>query len=280
MGEITFFDLEQLGIRAIVQQELPQPDVPEALRWYIHSHLHYELHLMARGRRLYRTAEGIIALEPGQFCLFAPGFYHTPLQTTESFSCLHFSFGLLEQHAPARDWLAERTAVQALWLGSGDAMLPTALQLQHLPEGAFYQEMQESLWSLLLLQLFRTMEAQPTAAAAAAQDRNEVRDLIMDSFFHNYFHLPAGDAVLADQLGVSRRQLDRILKQRYGKSFREKLREMRLEVACDLLRSTDLTIGEIAERIGYGTPSNFTVFFRDAAAMTPSQYRRSHKPNR
>ena len=35
----------------------------------------------------------------------------------------------------------------------------------------------------------------------------------------------------------------------------------------------DLTIREIAERMGYSTSSNFTVFFKNAVGITPLEYR-------
>lgn len=273
---IAVCELEQLGIRVIHSTGLPAPP-SEELRWYIHSHQHFELHLIEEGRRLYRTAEGLFSLEAGQFCLFAPGVYHTPVSSPEPVVCFGLSFELMEKHAPVRDWLEARTREQPVWIGEAKELCRLPGLLRQQDGGAFPLEMLQASDSLLILQLVRAMDLQPQLSVPAQQDRNELRGYLMDDFFHNRFHLPAGEEELAGLLGVSRRQLDRILKQRYGKSFREKLLEMRLQVACDLLRSSPKTIGQIAECVGYSTPSNFTAFFRQATGMTPGEYRKRHQ---
>ena len=67
------------------------------------------------------------------------------------------------------------------------------------------------------------------------------------------------------------------LEQLNGKGFEDKVQEIRLEVACDLLQHSNKTITEISESVGYSTPSNFTAFFTNAMGMTPSEYRKRHK---
>lgn len=48
--------------------------------------------------------------------------------------------------------------------------------------------------------------------------------------------------------------------------------EVRAEAACDLLKE-DIPIREIADRVGYGSSSNFAAFFKKYYGVTPSQYR-------
>lgn len=283
MTNIRVLELEPLGIRVLMpqgRQEAPAL-LPEEKRWYIHSHQFFELHIIESGRRLYRTEDRVFPLEAGQFCLFAPGVYHTPIYTAESVETFGFSFELMKQPAAVRDWLEQQSKLRPVWVGDADTMLQVIDLLRQQNRGRFAREALETAASLLLLQLARSLEEQSLPPTPVQQDRNELRGYLMDDFFHQHFHLPNGEAVLARQLGVSRRQLDRILKKRYGKSFREKLLEMRLQVACDLLRSSEKTVAEIAECVGYSTPSNFTVFFKAAAGMTPLAYRnRKKQPDR
>lgn len=49
----------------------------------------------------------------------------------------------------------------------------------------------------------------------------------------------------------------------------------RFEVACLLLRSTDLPVQAIAGILGYSAPSGFSRAFRRWAGMTPRAYRAS-----
>jgi AraC family transcriptional regulator len=52
------------------------------------------------------------------------------------------------------------------------------------------------------------------------------------------------------------------------------LMRRRHDEARRLLRKTKLSMTEIAQRIGYGSPSHFSVAFQKLARMSPSEYRR------
>jgi len=98
-------------------------------------------------------------------------------------------------------------------------------------------------------------------------------------FFNLNFHLPNGAQVLADRLHISRRHLERKLKEQFGKNFRQMQQEIRLEVAMDMLITTDKTIAEIADRVGFSNTASFCTFIKNTTAMTPSQLRRTLRRN-
>jgi len=52
----------------------------------------------------------------------------------------------------------------------------------------------------------------------------------------------------------------------------EYLLRWRMEIAKDLLRRDELTVAEIAERVGYGSTSTFSVAFTRHVGQPPSQY--------
>lgn len=78
---------------------------------------------------------------------------------------------------------------------------------------------------------------------------------------------------LAAALHVSSRTLKRRL-QDHGLSFQALLDEVRRRDALDLLADPTLGIEEIARRIGYGDPANFTRAFRRWTGQSPSAFRR------
>jgi len=137
---------------------------------------------------------------------------------------------------------------------------------------SFQKEITELLLSQLLVQTARTLESSSASPETATLDQS--RNMLIDTFLNNNFHLSAGEALLAQELGVSCRQLDRILKKQYGKGFREKVREVRMEAAASLLKYSGKSVREIAEKIGYSTTSNFITFFKAAFGVTPLEYRK------
>lgn len=80
-------------------------------------------------------------------------------------------------------------------------------------------------------------------------------------------------AAIAGSVGLSPYQLNRRLKQLLGITARQLLTKTRIDTASRLLRTTDLAVGEIAQRCGYFDQSAFTRQFRRSTGMTPRQYR-------
>ena len=165
-----------------------------------------------------------------------------------------------------------------MYIGDATEIVPVCKMRMQKPEnGDFYtQQIRRLLLELLLAFLLSSM-VKETEDVKKTQHAYHQRELLIDDFFHNYFHLSAGEPYLAQRLGVSCRQLDRILKKSYGKSFREMQTESRMEIACDLLGSSNKTVQEISECMGYSTPSNFVVAFKRFVGMTPTEYRKLYK---
>ena len=77
---------------------------------------------------------------------------------------------------------------------------------------------------------------------------------------------------LAELLGTSERTLQRHLAEQ-GVSYSRVLDEARYQVACDMLASGDIKIGEIAFAAGYQNPPHFSRAFRRLAGLSPIEYR-------
>jgi AraC-like DNA-binding protein len=75
-------------------------------------------------------------------------------------------------------------------------------------------------------------------------------------------------------LGIARPHLSRLAPQILGMSLHDFLRGRQLEHAKVLLRSTPLSVDEVALASAFGTPWTFYRSFRTAFGVTPAQYRR------
>ncbi|TBR36489.1 MULTISPECIES: cupin domain-containing protein [Dyella] len=80
---------------------------------------------------------------------------------------------------------------------------------------------------------------------------------------------------LAARANMSRATFARQFSEKGGMSPIDLLTTMRMQLACNLLSSTDLALATVAERIGYLSESAFTKAFRKRVGVTPSAYRRS-----
>lgn len=84
---------------------------------------------------------------------------------------------------------------------------------------------------------------------------------------------------VAQACGISPRYLSHLLKQR-GTSFSTLVRERRLEVAAEWLARTaaeDVSIAEVAFRVGFKSPAHFSRLFKQVYRSAPRAYRTAHR---
>ncbi len=89
--------------------------------------------------------------------------------------------------------------------------------------------------------------------------------------YHREIILPQ----VAERFGMSVRTLNRRFKAALGKTPLEFLQEVRINTARDLLKTSNLSISEIADKIGYQDPSYFTLLFKKQLATSPNDYRKT-----
>ncbi|GAB3335261.1 hybrid sensor histidine kinase/response regulator transcription factor [Larkinella ripae] len=76
---------------------------------------------------------------------------------------------------------------------------------------------------------------------------------------------------LADQLAVSRKTLYRKIQSLIQMAPTDLIRHHRIRKAAELLRAGH-TVAETADRVGFSTPSHFTVVFKELHQQTPTEY--------
>jgi transcriptional regulator GlxA family with amidase domain len=78
---------------------------------------------------------------------------------------------------------------------------------------------------------------------------------------------------IAERFGMSVRTLNRRFKNALGQTPLEYLQEIRINTAKDLLKTSNLSINEIADRVGYEDAGYFARLFKKHLATTPNAYR-------
>lgn len=78
---------------------------------------------------------------------------------------------------------------------------------------------------------------------------------------------------LADELGVSAGYLSRIFKKETGDSVSGYIRRQKIEMAENMLRYSDYSFIEIANRLSFSSQSHFIQQFCEQTGMTPKKYR-------
>ena len=82
---------------------------------------------------------------------------------------------------------------------------------------------------------------------------------------------------MASDVGISRAQLHRKMKEITGVSTGKFLRNLRMEQAARLLREGKVNISQIADRVGYADQAHFSTAFKAHFGLSPSEYAEKNK---
>lgn len=137
----------------------------------------------------------------------------------------------------------------------------------------FYLTRSAALLVSILIELYR---AHPRAFPGSGQ-RN-ISNAVLDAqrFVNENFDRRITLQEAAERNFLSAHTLSLAFKDMVGVSFKEYLVLFRLAEAKKLLISTNLSVEQISERVGYVNVNNFIRLFKSREAITPLQYRRQH----
>ena len=71
--------------------------------------------------------------------------------------------------------------------------------------------------------------------------------------------------------------LKEIFKAVYGQPIATYMKEYRVQQAMKLLRETDASIADVANRVGYETQGKFSKAFKDVVQVLPTEYRKTYQ---
>ena len=132
------------------------------------------------------------------------------------------------------------------------------------------EDLEQVLLQMERMLLARAGELQPSRGASPAELVSQVQCYLRENYAR-----PVDFAALSRDMCVSAPYLSRIFHDRVGVSPSRFLTDLRMQTARKLLSDTDLSVREIAEKVGYADPFHFSKTFRSAVGVNPTQYRES-----
>lgn len=112
----------------------------------------------------------------------------------------------------------------------------------------------------------------PCGHAHKEQNYDTVREVVR-LIVENYADPDLSLGQVARRLAVSPVRLSRILNRQVGVSFRQLLRQTRIEEARQMLASRQYSVKEVAARVGFADSHYFSRSFKQVTGLSPSEYR-------
>lgn len=254
-------------------------------KYFDHYHSYFEFHYAEQGESHILLSRRTVKLRAGELLIIPPRAYHQEVYCSDDSQKVSLSVqvGKPIDKAESGDLLfcsCFREDSEVLINIKGSEIEADIVRLKVLAEGEVNYVNREKIrvvFNSLMLNIFEHMSKSSRESEVKIREPRFSEEYSIDTYFAMNFNSNSGKDTLADNLNVSTRQLQRIIKKKYGKNYREKLIEIRVKIATSFLSDTDKSIAEIAELLGYSSPANFSTFLKKATGKTPSQVRHDRK---
>jgi len=140
-----------------------------------------------------------------------------------------------------------------------------------------WEQVTDHKLSVLFIDLMRISHNHLRLVTDTAEDEINITNIIQ-MIQKNYQYISLKD--MAEDLHFHENYLSRLIRQQAGQSFRDLLCRIRLNEAERLLLDTDLSVSEIAARLGYMKPNYFYKLFKEHYGATPMEYKIRSKKQR
>jgi len=246
----------------------------------LHNHADYEIHVIKNGRYAFQIDGREYVLGDGNCVIIGPNVYHSignALSEGAHRYCFKFECSAAADEPSEIMECVE--AIKKICLFENctkEIDMVESLIAEFQTRQIGYISCISSLFSQLLLTILRDVSGHRISVGnARLSSEEENRSVAIDEFFVKNYRENVHAAELANLLGLSVRQLNRVILRLYRISFKQKLSQMRVFAAKDLLSDTGLSVIRIAEIIGYNNTGYFIATFKKFTGMTPEQFRKT-----
>jgi AraC family transcriptional activator of pobA len=242
-----------------------------------HRHDYHELVWTRRGTGRHLIDGEVSLVDPNTITLIGRGQVHVFERASGLYGAVvRFGDELLHGDAnPA--WLVGSRAVQRVSVPTGevgrlDAVIDLLAAETRRPPDSRSVDLQRHFLSALLLWMERWYEATRTEQRDADDPDLQLYRRFTEVLERDYVrHHDA--PYYADALAVPQAALSRALVDVTGRTTKELITDRRMLEAARLLRFSELSVGEIAYRAGYGDQLYFSRAFKRQFGEAPSAYR-------
>lgn len=254
------------------------------------------LHAVFNGSERYKIGKRTITVFPGNFLILNEGTQYDRTIYSDSIAntfaiffsskfLTDFHYGLLSSDLKLldepMDWavLEKNTFLETIYPCKGDIKYNLRHLVDHFNENADDLLLDDYIYhGLLLFYRFYCKEVlyksnQIVALNSGTRDELFKRlTLAKDFMLSNYSQVISLEDI-SRQACLSPTHLFRTFKQLYNCSPHQYLMQIRLDNARHMLKSTDYTLNEIVNLVGFTCPSTFIKLFKSRFQYTPGSYR-------
>jgi len=257
----------------------------------LHKHDFYEMFYVYEGEFIQHINHETMTMHTGEICLIQPGVYHSLdvdnysivlniLIERHTFESIFFNDLVGDSTFSTffrNDFFSEELNTYIIFKTLGehetqDLILKMYLEILNKPQ--YYTQVIHSYLLLLFSHLLRHF--MQTAIIPKPNKKQDLIDFkIITAIQKNYQQITLSK--LAHQFHYSTQYISQRVKHATGLSFSQFLLQRRMQIATELLKSTDKKIKIISAEVGYNNDENFIRTFKRENGMPPAKFRANHQ---
>lgn len=253
---------------------------------WLHCHPDYEVHYITKGAYVFRLEKESMTCAAGTVVVLPPKCYHTIDPLVEESDKTSFEFSL-SRHGEGQAY----SDYQRLFGALKDAKsvvceIPEFYQVQQMLQCEKGYEAQYRINATLGLGIIRiaeglrggpAMEDMNIPLSPKKKDDADVMLAMVLNFIEDNAARKLTLEELSEEMNLSTRQIQRLLRERMNDSFVSLLNRYRVMIAMRLMGSGERNLGKVAQEAGFSGYSAFCKYFQRFQGVSPDAYRENLK---
>lgn len=245
-----------------------------------HFHSYYELHMILEGYSCYEIEnKDAFDVKKGDFVIFAPKIKHKIIKETSLFSKFIITFNFscknsinsqfynkLEEKLQNCDVVGYSKHIHSIFQSVYQVSQKNKFNYE--PSCAFLE-------LSLILEMFNDIMEKEVSLYMKYDDMR-INNAI--DYIKNNPNATLQVSDVAKYVNLSTRQFSKIFTEQTGVSPGKYINNHKIQYSTDLLVHSDLSINEIVNIMAFPDSSTFIKTFKKSKGITPSKYRKLHKP--
>lgn len=261
-----------------------------------HRHTNINMNYIYAGSCTYDLNNNKVTLQAGDVCIFDRDVIRAKDVLSENDIVFNISMSNTYFSGSLRNHLVEQSIVTSFLINAlsqntshdqylifrtmrspNIIQLFTALLLEYYSQTIYFKEIIQSYIDIIVMELLRlhttTVQAEPAIQFCRPSD-TRLLDILQ------YIEIHYRDCTiqkLAENFHYHPKYLSAFIHRKTGKTFKELQLQQRMNMTCQMLKSTSVSIQEIIDTVGFSNQSFFYNKFSELYGMTPFEYRKHTK---
>lgn len=251
-----------------------------------HWHKEIELTILLQGEMHYQINDTVYHLTQGEGLFCNSNILHTGSSCNDS-DCIYISttfhprflYGYENSILQTKyvNKITENTSVagfrlspEVSWQKNILDQLAAVWDLSNHPSAAYEMQIHQILSNIWLILWENAAFGQPEPGISIQKNMDRLKKIL--SYLQDHYTEKITLADIAAEANICQSECCRFFKKHMKESIFEYLISYRIEKSLPLLTEGQASITEIAELVGFSSPSYYTKIFREHMGCTPSQY--------